>query len=59
MELKDNCTICIVCMTRKQVVRHLLHAKCAFCPICRSEYEETIKVVRIVYKITQIKTDSE
>ncbi|XP_017478648.1 PREDICTED: RING finger protein 150-like [Rhagoletis zephyria] len=54
MELKDNCTICMMDMRRKSVVRllpcgHLLYAKCSGpviveekCPICRGNIEGNI-----------------
>lgn len=61
MQVKDNCAICRIPMTRNPLVkllpcRHLLHARCAeplrepTCPICRSEYEEKVEFARTIYK---------
>lgn len=63
MELKDNCVICRVSMTRHQILRllpcrHLLHMKCfrlnnepqTNCPLCRTEIAETESVERKKYK---------
>lgn len=63
MNLKDNCAICRVSMTRNVVIRllpcrHLLHAKCAeplqnepetLCPICRAVCYGSELVVRQHY----------
>lgn len=61
MELKDNCAICRISMSRNKVVKllpcsHLLHDKCAeplrdqTCPICRTVFVEKIEVTRTIYK---------
>ncbi|KAK9679585.1 Ring finger domain [Popillia japonica] len=66
MELKDNCAICRLSMTRHDIKRllpckHLIHAKCfelseaiiervATCPICRTNVLDVEDIIRKVYR---------